>query len=123
MNTFTENPLIPVTLNMFPPTPPLNEINLGDGKFEYVKDSHIQSMLQNAYAAIQISEAWNFIRKDPGSTGFMYSKDPMVYKIMKNMEKCKPEVGHSGASFGYIMREMQFLACYGVENYKKNFIS
>jgi len=108
------NPII------MPPQPPAR-INVGDGKFSYVEDNYMREMLQNAFAAIRLSEGWEFMLADPGEGGFMFSTDPMVNEIMNNMDKCEPQVGHSGASFGCTMREMQFLARYGCEEHKKRY--
>ena len=104
-----------------PPLPP-SDINKGDGKFLYVKDLWSRSMLQNAFAAIKMSEGWDYVKGGPGDTGFMFSSHPMNNKIMTNMEICEPYVGHSGASYGCIMREMQFLATYGITEHKKRYL-
>ena len=103
-----------------PPLPPLPHI--GDGNFEYVDDINERDMLQNAFKAIQISEGWDYVRLDPGEGGFMFSKNPIKYKIMENMEKCEPSVGHSGSSYGFVMRNMQFLAKNGIEKHKEKYI-
>ena len=103
-----------------PPVPPY--VNIGDGNFEYIADIHEREMLQNAYKAIQISEGWDFVQSDPGDGGFMYSQNPMCNKIMQNMEKCQPSVGHSGTSFGCVMRSMQYLAIHGKELHKQCYI-
>lgn len=89
--------------------------------FDFVKDGYMRDMLQNAFKAIQISEGWEFVKRDPGDRGFMFSQDPMNNNILGNMDKCQPSVGHSGASYGCIMREMQFLANQGIESYKARF--
>jgi hypothetical protein len=102
------------------PVPPY--VNIGDGNFEYIADIYERKMLQNAYKAIQISEGWDFMKADPGDGGFMFSKDPMINKIMENMDQCIPYVGHSGASFGCVMRSMQYLAINGIEKHKRCYI-
>jgi hypothetical protein len=105
------------------PPPPPPPIDIGDGNFEYVTSTYEREMLQNAYKAIQLSEGWDFVKSGPDGDGaFMFSTDPMNYKIMANMEKCKPSIGHSGASFGHVMRNMQYLATYGQKMHKESYM-
>lgn len=121
-----------MSFNELPPTPPTFEeeeetyiqrdsLNIGDGSFDFVNDISIRYMLQNAFNALQRCEGWAFVKKDPGNTGFMFSKDPMIYIIMESMEKCKPSVGHSGASYALTLREMALLANIGIESYKTRY--
>lgn len=99
-------------------------INIGDGKFKYVESKFIRNMLQNAFAAIQISEGWDFVKSDPGEGGFMFSMHPMITKIAINMDKCTLDnPGHTGASFACVMREMQYLARYGVEAHMNKYLT
>jgi hypothetical protein len=103
-----------------PPLPPL--VDIGDGSFEYVNDMHERDMLQNAFKAINLAEAWHYVRSDPGEGGFMFSNNPIKYKIMEKMEQCEPCVGHSGSSYGFVMRNMQFLAKHGIQKHRESYI-
>lgn len=97
---------------------PIKKINRGNGKFEYCS-RHEQTMLQNAFQAINLTENWDFVEKPIES--FQWSDDPRIWVITKKMS----ELGyndHSGFSFGWTMRQMQYLAQNGVEEHKKLFI-
>ena len=88
---------------------------LGNGQFEYINDVHSREMLVNAWQAINLTELWDFVKQDIDS--FMFSHDPRVTRIYNKMEELGYN-GHSGASFGCTMRNMQYLAEYGEEKFK-----
>lgn len=110
------------TENMLPPSPPLNIdmkiSNIGDGKFEYIKDSYNRSILINAFNAISLTNNWDFLNQDIDS--FMFSSDERVKIIYNKMEELG-FYGHSGSSFGITMRNMQFLIQNGEDAFKKLF--
>ena len=83
--------------------------------FEYT-DNHSRVMLENAYQAISLTEMWDYMKKDIDS--FMFSSDKEIGIISKKMEELGYG-GHSGASFGITMRNMQFIALHGLEEHKK----
>jgi hypothetical protein len=59
--------------------------------------------------------AWTYLRDTPPdeSRGYMFSKpDPVFQAIFKNMQ-----VGHSGASYGFTMRNLQYIAMNGMDAY------
>ena len=94
-------------------------IDIGDGSFEFVENIENRILLQNAYTALSMTDGgWEYAKEDPGEGGFIWSENPIKSEIMKNMDKCTPEVGHSGASFGCIMRHMQFIANNGIHQYE-----
>ena len=92
-------------------------VDIGKGDFEYIKDKHTRDLCINAFHAITLCEAWDFMAQYCES--YMRSNSPYIHKITLKMETCPPYEnggpGHSGASFGIVMREMQFLAIYGVK--------
>ena len=78
-------------------------------------------MLENAYNAITLSEGWDFMRTfNDNQNGFMFSDNPMTGKIMSKMEELGYS-GHSGFSFGWTMRNMEFLAKHGKEVFLARF--
>ncbi len=88
--------------------------------FEAIKDNHVREMMKNAYDAITMAEGgWDYM-KNFNEESFMFSSDPMVRTISKNMEILGYN-GHSGASFGWTMRTMEYLAKKGKEAFIAKF--
>jgi hypothetical protein len=86
------------------------------GNFEYVTDISEREMLINAWQAITMTENWNFVKQPIES--FSWSNDPRINIISNKMV----ELGydrHSGSSFGYTMRAMQYIAQNGEDKYKE----
>jgi len=103
--------------NLQPPQPPPSSKNdFTPGEFKYITNSNHRDMLQNAYRSITITETWNFIKKDINSFAFSNSRE--IYSISDKMNELGYN-GHSGSSFGWTMREMQFIAQHGENRYKQ----
>ena len=115
---------------LYPPSPPSTycsddeleysnsqeSLKIGNGNFDYIEDIHERIMIDNAFQAISQTNMWEFIAKDIKS--FMFSSDSRIELISKKME----ELGyhsHSGLSFGCTMRNMQYLAKNGEDEFKK----
>lgn len=82
------------------------------GDFSW-RDKFDEAMLSEAYEIITRLELWQWLSTfDPGDGGFMFSDDPNVTKIGE-----ESKMGHSGASFGFTMRNMQMIAWEGWETY------
>lgn len=58
--------------------------------------------------------AWTYLRDNPPSerTGYMFSDNPMFSVINGNMQ-----VGHSGSSYAWTMRNLQHIATHGLDAY------
>jgi hypothetical protein len=58
--------------------------------------------------------AWTYLRDNPPSvsTGYMFSDNPMFSVINDNMQ-----VGHSGSSYAWTMRNLQYIATHGLDAY------
>jgi len=91
---------------------------IGNGKFDYISDDLTRLMCENAWQAITQTNNWDFVAKDIES--FMWSKDPRIDIIAEKMEELG-YTGHSGCSYGCTMRNMQYLAKNGENNFKKLF--
>lgn len=92
---------------------------IGDGEMKYIKDPNTREMLTNAWKAITFSNNWDFVAQDIES--FMFSNNPKIDEISIKMEEFGYN-GHSGASFGFTMRYMQFLVKNGEDKFKQGFI-
>jgi hypothetical protein len=117
-----------------PPSPPSDEeekavkknikefkqvrINRGDGNMDYIKEKNSREMLENAWKAINLTETWDFVAQPLES--FMMSRDDRIWIITAEMEK-QGYYGHSGFSFGWTLRNMQYLAQNGVEKFREGF--
>lgn len=114
-------------LTLLPPQPPSTEeefIENGDfikGQFDYIKNNSEKRMLQTAYQAINILELWNYMKEDPGQNGFVFSGDVRVRKIFNKIEELGYQ-GHSGSSFGCVLRDMQIIAQKGEKEYRKIYL-
>jgi hypothetical protein len=89
------------------------------GKFEYVKCAHTREMLANAWQAINLTETWDFVRMPTES--FMMSRDDRIWVITAKMEELG-YYGHSGFSFGWTLRQMQFIAQHGEARFRKTYL-
>jgi len=104
-----------------PPAPASQEPTFIPGKFDYIKpdSANYKEMLVNAYQAITQTETWNFVKQDCES--FMFSNDPQIYVISDKMAHLGYE-GHSGCSFGCIMRDMQYIAQNGEKKFMEVYL-
>jgi hypothetical protein len=102
---------------ILPPRPPptICEEQFVPGEFKYINCSHSREMLQNAYNAISQTENWSFVKKNINN--FMCSDAPEVWIITKKMVELGYD-SHSGFSFGWTMRQMQFVAKNGEKEFK-----
>jgi hypothetical protein len=101
------------------PQPPQHvrcQYNFIPGNFEYVTDIYEREMLINAWQAITMTENWNFVKQPIES--FSWSNDPRINIISNKMVELGYN-GHSGSSFGCVMRAMQYIAKNGEEKYKE----
>ena len=95
-------------------------VNLGDGKYNFVS-ANTRVMYTTAHAALSQLELWEFIKKGPGPNGFTFSSAPQLTEIYKKIEDLG-YYGHSGYSFGSIMRTMQFIAINGYARFKVEYL-
>jgi hypothetical protein len=93
----------------------------GDGKFEFINDETDRAYCINAHKAISVTENWEYLRTFVPEKGFMYSS-PELDAIGNEMRKDPISHNHSSASYGIIMRIMEFIAKKGYEEYKKLYL-
>jgi hypothetical protein len=110
---------------------PRTEDQVKDMDLSFIKDSWNADMLRDAIRAVvrverspdmQAKEfdVWMFMSTydPPEGRGFMFSDHPITTRVMQSME-----VGHSGTSYGFTMRHLQYFARNGgVEGYKREYI-
>lgn len=93
----------------------------------YIKDQWSADMIRDGMNAIveasagdmlknKEMNAWDYLShySPPSSHGFMFSDDKIVGEIMKYMN-----VSHSGSSYGYTMRNLEFIAKNGIDKHRE----
>lgn len=103
-STYTMNYLTPISAR-------------GDFASEHCISEHSREMLTDAYRAVDSApNGWTVLARPdvPGKDGFMFSTytDPLVKETMNTINK-NIFSGHSGASYGWAMRNMESIAKYG----------
>lgn len=89
------------------------------GEFLYVKERNSREMLQNGWNAVNQLELWSYMEKKIES--YTYSSDKEVDKIGNKMIELGYDM-HSGCSFGWTMRKIQFIAQNGEQKFMENWI-
>lgn len=94
------------------------EDNFIPGRFDYIESSNEKNMLTNGYQSITALELWNYMKKDTDS--YMWSSDRETRMIGEKMSELG--AGHSGVSFGWTMRKLQYIAKYGEKKFKEEYL-
>jgi hypothetical protein len=78
-------------------------------------DAHEAMLLADAFAAVTAADMWEYLRlpTTPGKDGFMFS--PSIELAAINAEMTYQ--GHSGASYAWVLRQMEAIAKGGWEPY------
>lgn len=74
-------------------------------------------MLNDAYQAVTCTGNWDNMKNFNGES-FMFSREPWVSNIMTAMHHRDQ---HSGASFGLVLRTMEYIAKHGWDSYADRF--
>lgn len=95
----------------------------GNGGFEFA-DDWSRRYFKSAHNAISRCELWNWLKNyevDQGR-GFMFTRNvPQLDKLSEEMDKDPVNGGHSGASYGCTMRNMEFIAKHGYQAFKSGY--
>jgi hypothetical protein len=92
------------------------QITYEPGNFGFLESEDNRKLLQDAYDAVNAAEAFEWLKKDtvPGPDGFMFCRDEMIGKISSKMKLMDQ---HSGASFAWVMRNIECIAKQGWDAY------
>lgn len=96
------------------------DINITDDEFNIIPDIHSRYMIKNAHQAISSIECWQFMTTF-SEPSFMFSNNPILSIILKKMSQLGYD-GHTGSSFGWTMRHMEFLAKNGKQVFLQQFM-
>ena len=88
------------------------------GNFSNHPDEFMQSEGELAYNVINNMDAWGIIKE---SENFMYNSNQTLIEIMMKIDQ-QSTSGHSGASIGFLMQHMRYIALHGWNKYHKKFI-
>lgn len=104
----------------------IDELHYGNGEFDFVKDKSNRAFLKSAHKAISICELcelWDWMRiyEPPSNKGFMWSSTPKIERIKEQMRKDPINDYHSGSSYALIMREMEYIAKNGYNDFKNTY--
>jgi hypothetical protein len=86
--------------------------------FDFINNSMTRFEHETALTAITQLELWDFIKNFSEGQSFTFSRQPEIPKIYERIQQLG-YTGHSGASFGCIMRSMEYIALYGIDSYKQ----
>lgn len=86
---------------------------LGERSFE-------RPMLADAYQAVTAAGLWDFFKLEapPEDKGYMFWDSPELKRVEQHMKLLDQ---HSGASYGWTMRNMQAIARDGWDSYQRRF--
>jgi hypothetical protein len=87
--------------------------------FDFIVDGTTKEYLQSAHKAITNCEMWDWIRTNEIGS-FMWDNGQEMKKIRKQMDLDPINKYHSGSSYGFIMREIEYIAKYGYSKYKED---
>jgi hypothetical protein len=86
------------------------------GDFSFITGANERAMLEDGFKAVETIEAWNDLKADPGEGGFMYS--PAAASINRRITGAMAlQDTHSGLSYGWTLRNMQYIAQNGWDAY------
>ena len=88
--------------------------------FSFISSDSSRRMIESGYGAIMRCEGWNILYDFSGES-FMLSSDPQVCQLMNTVSEGY-EGCHSGASMGYTMRQLEFIAKNGFAIFKEQWL-
>ena len=91
-----------------------------DNTYDFIRGENSRIMIKTAIRAITELELWDYLRNFSEEC-FMFTNDERVNKIYKKIEELGYE-GHSGGSFSYTMRIMEFIAKNSFDDFKAQWI-
>lgn len=104
-----------------PPAPPdEDDVNLVtypcEPDFSFIADDDTKNMISSAYDCVMNEEdAWQNIKNFRGES-YMFSKDTKINQLMNDIDSVYG--GHSGASIGWTMRQIERVAHIGFDKFK-----
>jgi hypothetical protein len=89
--------------------------------FSFIAKNDTRDMISSAYNCVMNKEdAWQNIKNFRGES-YMFSKDKKINQLMNDIDSMY-EGGHSGASIGWTMRQIERIAYIGFDKFKSEWI-
>ncbi len=104
-----------------PPFYIIDEAYYGNGEFDFIHNTSTKAFLKSAHKAISICELWDWLRIYEPPRGFMFDNSKEIKQNNDQMYKDPINGLHSGSSYGGIMREIEFIAKNGYNQFKNNY--
>jgi hypothetical protein len=97
-------------------SPSLYPASMNDSRLSSDIDYNVRDGIAAVVKTTQQREScmWSYLRDNPPSetTGYMFANDAVFNAIGGNMQ-----VGHSGSSYAWTMRHLQYIATHGLDAY------
>ena len=91
-----------------------------ESNFDYIENNNDRNMIETAYQAVKNLELIDWLKTfKPDRYGFALSLDLNISRIMQEIDRMPEAPGHSGFSFNWTMRELQYIVVNGIEAHKK----
>ena len=94
-----------------------------NGGFEFVSEWS-RPYLKSAHQAVSRCELWNWLQvyKPEEERGFMFARNvPELDRLNEELMKDPVNGGHSGSSYACVMRNMEFIAKNGYQEFKAGY--
>lgn len=88
--------------------------------FSFITDDNTKHMISSAYNCVMNKDAWKNIKNFKGES-YMFSNDTKINQLMNDIDSMY-EGGHSGASIGWTMRQIERIAYIGFDKFKNEWI-
>ncbi len=90
------------------------------GDFSFITRESERNMLIDAYTGIsRVEGGWQYLSRPDvpqKDSGFMFNRDPIINHISQEIDKDNL-IGHSGYTYSWTMRQMEFIAKKGWHAY------
>jgi hypothetical protein len=86
----------------------MSTITYSPGDFSFIQDEHSRRYVKDAYDAMVMAEQLELMKEEPeADKGYMFSSDERYELIHKHMKFLGE---HSGSSYAWTMRQVQYIA-------------
>ena len=93
-----------------------------DYNFAFVTDLQSRAFFVSAFKAITNCELWPWFNDFDSSNNFMFSSCSELDLLRAELSKDRVNGYHSGASFGFVLRQMEYIAKNSYEMYKTEYL-